>query len=102
MAKYDDVDNSRVFTIGLLGFLTTGLVVLVAQGMYDWMSCQLRENRTVEIQSSIDEINKQRKDLDSYILIDKAKKRYGVPIDKAMEETLKELKAAKTPATAAL
>lgn len=102
MAHYDDTADSKVFLIGIVGFLSTALVVLFAQGFYYWLMDSYKVSRTVENQVPLVELEKQQAALNNYVLLDPAKKRYGIPIDKAIEETLSELKTAKPPATAAL
>ena len=97
MAAYDDTDNTRIFHIGVWGFMITALVALYAQGLYQWFHKRLVDSRTVEQTSVIKEIERQEKDLNNYVPLDLEKGRYGIPIEKAMQETLEELKSQPEP-----
>ncbi|MCA9041743.1 MAG: hypothetical protein KDA65_15425 [Planctomycetaceae bacterium] len=102
MAIYDDTDNTRILHIGVWGFLITAVIVLYAVGLFDWFHGKLVAAGTFEETKSIEILDKQKKDLNNYVPIDPEKGRYGIPIEKAMEETLEELKAGPNPATASL
>lgn len=100
MASYDDTDNIRIFHIGVWGFLITAIIVLYTQGLYEWFHWRLVEANTHEQQLPIELLEKQEKDLNSYVPLDPEKGRYGIPIDKAMQETLKEYQPEETSPSA--
>lgn len=101
MAYYDDLNNTKIVTIGVWGSLITFVTVLLLQAAYYQGLYINNENKASEFSNTVEFLEEQQKQLEGYQWIDQEKGIIGIPIEKAMEKVVKEAEKATASETAA-
>jgi hypothetical protein len=96
MAMQDEVDTPRLLVIGVVGTIVITLIVLAAQILYFEVSRNLERERNIEpVNRQLGQyLAEQNEKLHGYGWVNQSAGTVSIPIERAMELTLRDLEGA--------